>query len=125
MRIIYYRYLVNTKSDQGVFSHYNKSETEDPRIFGTHIVRSEQTNDILLEENGVLIRDKREITEAFNNYFTHIADAAAKINEEDFGTDFSAHSNISRYLETIVRMVHLISISNPKIQNKWRGFCYK
>ena len=31
---------------------------------------------------------------AFNNYFTHIADAAAEINEEDFGTDLSAHPSI-------------------------------
>jgi len=46
----------------------------------------------------VLIKDNREIAEAFNNHFTHIADAAAEINEEDFVTDFSAHPSIKSIL---------------------------
>ena len=46
----------------------------------------------------MLIKDNREMAEAFNNYFTHIADAAAEINEEDFGTDFSAHPSIKSIL---------------------------
>ena len=39
-------------------------------------------------------RDKTEIENIFNSYLTHIADAAAVINEEDFGTDYSTHPRI-------------------------------
>ena len=42
-------------------------------------------NDILLEENGVLNKDKTEMGNIFNYCFIHIADAAAVINEEDCG----------------------------------------
>ena len=57
-----------------------------------------QANDILLEENGALVKDKTEIVNIFKSYFIDIADAAAEINEEDFGTDCSTHPSIQSIL---------------------------
>ena len=82
----------------------NKSETEKPNQFWNtyrpflQSKKSRQANDILLEENGALIKDKTEIANIFNSYFIHIADAAAEINEEDFGTDYSTHPSIQSIL---------------------------
>ena len=56
------------------------------------------TKDKTREENGELIKDKTEITNIFNSYFIHIADAAAEINKEDFGTDCSTHPSIQPIL---------------------------
>ena len=42
---------------------------------------------------------RSEIANIFNSYFIHIADAAAaEINEEDFGTDYSTHPRIQSIL---------------------------
>ena len=78
----------------------NKSETEKPNEFWStyrpflQSKKSSQANDILLEENRALIIDKTEIVNIFNSYFIHVADAAAEINEEDFGMDCSTHPSI-------------------------------
>ena len=82
----------------------NKSETEKPNEFWNTYrpflpsKKSRQANDILLEENGALIKDKTEIANIFNSYFIDIADAAAEINEENFGTDSSTHPSIQSIL---------------------------
>jgi len=60
--------------------------------------KSMQANNILLEENGALIKDKTEIANIFNTYFIHVADAAAEIDKEDFGTDCSTHPSIQSIL---------------------------
>ena len=60
----------------------NKSETEKSNAFWNtyrpflQSKKSRQANDILLEENGALIKDKTEIANIFNSCFIHIADAA-------------------------------------------------
>ena len=82
----------------------NKSETEKPNQFWNayrpflQSKKSRQANDILLEENGALIKDKTEIANICNGYFILIADAAAEINEADFGTDYSIHPSIQSIL---------------------------
>ena len=82
----------------------NKSETEKPNQFWNtyrpflQSKKSRQANHILLEENGAPIKDKTEIANIFNSYFIHIADAAAEINEADFGTDYSTHPSIQSIL---------------------------
>ena len=82
----------------------NKSETEKPNQFWNtyrpflQSKKSRQANHIFLEENGAPIKDKTEIANIFNSYFIHIADAAAEINEADFGTDYSIHPSIQSIL---------------------------
>ena len=82
----------------------NKSETEKSNDFWNtyrpflQSKKSRQANDILLEENGGLIKDETEIANIFNSYFIHIADAATEINEEDFGSDCSTHPSIQSIL---------------------------
>jgi len=82
----------------------NKSETEKLNEFWNtygpflQSKKSRQANNVLLEENGALIKDKTEIASIFNSYFIHIADAAAEINEGDFGTDCSTHPSIQSIL---------------------------
>ena len=51
-----------------------------------------QSYHILLEEKGAVIKDKTEIANI------HIDDAAAKINEDDFGTDCSNHPSFQSIL---------------------------
>ena len=82
----------------------NKSETENLNEFWNSYrpflqsKKSRQANDISLEENEAFIKDKNEIANIFNSYFIHVADAAAEINEEDFGTDFSTYPSIQSIL---------------------------
>ena len=78
-----------------------KSETANPNDFWNtyrpflQSKKSKQANDILLEEKGELIKNKKDTAEVFNNYFIHIADAAEEVNQEEFGTDFNSHPSIA------------------------------
>ena len=59
-----------------------------------HSRSSKQANDITLIENDVVITDKKELAELFNNYFVHIIDDVQDIKEHNFGHEFSAHPSI-------------------------------
>ena len=58
----------------------NKSETDNPRAFWKayrpfmHSRSSKPANDITLIDNDVVITDRKELAELFNNYFVHIVD---------------------------------------------------
>ena len=58
-----------------------------------------QANDITLIENDVVITDKKELAELFNNYFVHIVDDVQDIKEHNFGNEFSAHPSIRAIME--------------------------
>ena len=86
--------------------HYkNKSETDNPRAFWgayrpfMHSRSSKQANDITLIENDVVITDKKELAELFNNYFVHIVDDVQDIKEHNFGNEFSAHPSVRAIAE--------------------------
>ena len=83
----------------------NKSETDNPRAFWEayrpfmHSRSSKQANDITLIENDVVITDKKELAELFNNYFVHIIDDVQDIKEHNLGHEFSAHPSIRAIAE--------------------------
>ena len=64
-----------------------------------HSKKSKQANDIILKENDVIITDKKQIANAFNEHFIHITDGLVEISEQDFGTDCSAHPSIKSIYE--------------------------
>ena len=78
----------------------NKSETDNPSVFWetyrpfTYSKSSKQANDITLIENNMVITDKKELAELFNNYFVHIIDDVQDITGHNFGNEFSAHPSI-------------------------------
>ena len=86
---------------KAVKDHFkNKSETDNSRAFWEacrpfmHLRSSKQANDITLIENDVVITDKIELAELFNNCFVHIVADVQDIKEHNFGDDFSAHPSI-------------------------------
>ena len=101
----------------------NKSETDDPRAFWEayrpfmHSRSSKQANDITLIENDVVITDKKELAELFNNYFVHIIDDVQDIKEHNFGHEFSAHPSIRAIAEEN-RRKNAIHNFNFKYTNK-------
>ena len=64
-----------------------------------HSKKSKQASDIVLQEDGHLVKDKRTIAQLFNSYFIHAADSAPEINERVFGADFSLHPSIQTILQ--------------------------
>ena len=101
----------------------NKSETDNPRAFWEayrpfmHSRSSKQANDITLIENDVVITDKKELAELFNNYFVHIIDDVQDIKEHNFGHEFSAHPSIRAIAEEN-RRKNAIHNFNFKYTNK-------
>lgn len=64
-----------------------------------HSRSGKQANDITLIENDVVITDKKELAEQFNNYSVHIIDDVQDIKEHNFGHEFSAHPSIQAIAE--------------------------
>lgn len=56
--------------------------------------KSKQANDIVLKDNGVVISEKGEIAELFNENFLKVADDVGLISERDYGKDFEDHPSI-------------------------------
>jgi hypothetical protein len=56
--------------------------------------KSKQANDIVLKDNGVVISEKGEIAELFNENFLKVADDVGLISEIDYGKDFEDHTSI-------------------------------
>ena len=74
-------------------------ESENPREFWSAYrpflnSKTKQANDIILKEDNMVINDKKEIADLFNNYFVQIADCAAQVNEVDYGQDYEKHPSI-------------------------------
>ena len=61
-----------------------------------HLRSSKQANDIMLVENDVVITDRKELAELFNNYFVHIIDDVQYIKENNFKHKYSAHPSIKQ-----------------------------
>ena len=105
--------------------HYfkNKSETENSRAFWEayrpfmHSRSSKQANDITLIENDVVITDKKELAELFNDYFVLIVDDVQDTKEHNFGNEFSAHPSIRAIMEEN-RRKNAIHNFNFKYTNK-------
>ena len=70
-----------------------------------------------LIENDMVITDKKELAELFNNYFVHIFDDVQDIKEQDFGNEFSAHPSI-RVIAEENRRKNAIHNFNFKYTNK-------
>ena len=111
-------------SRKAIKDHFkNKSETDNPRAFWEayrpfmHSRSSKQANDITLIENDVVITDKKELAELFNNYFVHIIDDVQDIKEHNFGHEFSAHPSIRAIAEEN-RRKNAIHNFNFKYTNK-------
>ena len=111
-------------SRKAIKDHFkNKSETDNPRAFWEayrpfmHSRSSKQANDITLIENDVVITDKKELAELFNNYFVHIIDDVQDIKEHNFGHEFSAHPGIQAIAEEN-RRKNTIHNFNFKYTNK-------
>ena len=51
-------------------------------------------DDIILKEDNIVINDKKEIADLFNNYFVQIADCAAQVSEADYRQDYEKHLSI-------------------------------
>ena len=82
-----------------------------------HSRYSKQANDITLIENDVVITDKKELAELFNNYFVHIVDDVQDIKEHNFGNEFSAHPSI-RAIAQENRRKNAVHNFNFKYTNK-------
>ena len=78
---------------------------------------SKQASDITLIENDVVIMDKKELAELFNNYFVHIVDDVQDIKEHNFVNEFSAHPSIQAIAEEN-RRKNAIHNFNFKYTNK-------
>lgn len=55
-----------------------------------HSRSSKQANGITLIVNDVVLTNKKELAELFNNYFVHIIDDVQDIKERNLGHEFSA-----------------------------------
>ena len=111
-------------SRKAIKDHFkNKSETDNPRAFWEayrpfmHSRSSKQANDITLIENDVVITDRKELAELFNNYFVHIIDDVQDIKEHNLGHEFSAHPSIRAIAEEN-RRKNAIHNFNFKYTNK-------
>ena len=82
--------------------------------------KSKQANDII-KENYVVINDKREIAEIFNNDFVNIADGLVENREHDYAPDFSDHPSVQTIINTRDERMHtpnfsLKCINEPQIR---------
>jgi hypothetical protein len=62
--------------------------------------KSKQANDIFIKENDVVINEKREIAEIFNNYFVNIADGLVDNREHDYAPNFGDHPSVQSIINT-------------------------
>ncbi|XP_068735466.1 uncharacterized protein [Montipora capricornis] len=74
-------------------------ESENPREFWSAYrpflnSKTKQANDIILKEDNIVINDKKEIADLFNNYFVQTADCAAQVSEADYGQDYEINPSI-------------------------------
>ena len=74
------------------------SEPENPREFWNayrpFLHGKTKQGDIIITENNVVIRDKREIAEQFDAHFIQIADGVPLMKETDYGQHFENQPSI-------------------------------
>ena len=88
-----------------------------------HLRSSKQANDIMLVENDVVITDRKELAELFNNYFVHIIDDVQYIKENNFKHKYSAHPSIKQLRrKTEERMPYIILILNTPIRTRLKNY---
>ena len=82
-----------------------KAEAKSPREFWNayrlflHTRQSKQANDIILKEDDIMITNKKQIANIFNDYFSHIMDGFCEMNEQESDTDFSTYPSIKAIIE--------------------------
>ena len=59
-----------------------------------HSRNSKQANDIVIQENGTVFTDKKQIAEIFNEHFVHITDGVGEITDYHYGEGFYDHPSI-------------------------------
>ena len=63
--------------------------------------KSKQANDIFIKENDVVINQKKDIAEIFNNYFVNIADGlVVKSLQHDYAADFNDYPSVQSVINT-------------------------
>ena len=83
-----------------------KNEENSPREFWNVYrpflhSKSKQANDIFIKENDVVINQKKDIAEIFNNYFVNIADDLVdKSLQYDYAADFNDHPSVQSVINT-------------------------
>ena len=68
----------------------------------------------------MVITDKKELAELFNNYFVHIVDDVQDIKEHNFGNKFSTKPSIQAIMEENRRKnaIHNFNFTlRPKLKN--------
>ena len=80
---------------KAIREHFRRKslESENPHEFWSAYrpflnSKTKQANDIILKEDNIVINDKKEIADLFNNYFVQIADCAAQVSVADYGQDY-------------------------------------
>ena len=88
-----------------------------------HSRSSKQANDITLIVNDVVITDKKELAELFNNYFVHIIDDVQDIKEHNLGAN-SVHTPALEQLrrKTEERTPYIILILNTPIRTRSKNY---
>ena len=77
----------------------------------------------MLIENDVVITDRKELAELFNNYFVHIIDDVQYIKENNFKHKYSAHPSIKQLRrKTEERMPYIILILNTPIRTRLKNY---
>ena len=86
---------------KAIREHFKRksSEPENPREFWSAYrpflnSKAKQANDIILKENDIVISDKKDIADLFNNHFVQIADCAAHVSEVEHGQGYANHPSI-------------------------------
>ena len=59
-----------------------------------HSRNSKQANDIVIQENGTVFTDKKQIAEIFNEQFVHITDGVGEITDYHYGEGFYDHPSL-------------------------------
>ena len=74
--------------------------------------KSKQANDIFIKENDVVINQKKDIAEIFNNYFVNIADDLVdKSLQHDYAADFNDHPSVQSVINTTKEGIFTLNFS--------------
>ena len=84
------------------FSCKKATQSKNPKEFWKayrpflHSRNSKQANDIVIQENGTVFTDKKQIAEIFNEHFVHITDDVGEVTDQHCGEGFYDHPCIIR-----------------------------
>ena len=94
-----------------------KNEENSPREFWNVYrpflhSKSKQANEIFIKENDVVINQKKDIAEIFNNYFVNIADHLVdKSLQHDYAADFNDHPSVQSVINTTKEGIFTLNFS--------------